>query len=117
MAKGRYPEMPVGGCLKFFRDQWKQITDHKWVLSTIANGYKFQSFPPFSGIRETVVNANNQAILNLEKESLLQKAVTDLYLLLNDSMVFTLPFSWSEKVGRPAGCDKFETPKSVSQHF
>ena len=79
MAKGRYPEIPVGGHLKFFIDQWKQITDDKWVLSTIANGYKleFQSLPPFSGIRETVVNANNQAILNLEIESLLQKAVIE----------------------------------------
>ena len=79
MAKGRYPEIPVGGRLKFFIDQWKQITDDKWVLSTIANGYKleFQSLPPFSGIRETVVIANNQAILNLEIESLLQNAVIE----------------------------------------
>ena len=79
MAKGRYPEIPVGGRLKFFIDQWKQITDDKWVLSTMANGYKleFQSLLPFSGIRETVVNANKQAILNLEIESLLQKAVME----------------------------------------
>ena len=75
MVKGRYPELPVGGRLKFFIDQWKLITDDKWVLSTIANGYKleFQNLPPFSGIRETHVNASNQAILNSEVESLLQK--------------------------------------------
>ena len=48
-------------------------------LITIANGYKleFQRFPPFSGIRERVVNANNQAILNVEIESLLQTAVIE----------------------------------------
>ena len=66
--------------LKLFIDQWKLIMDDKWVLSTIiANEYKleFQSFPPLSGIRETVVNANNWAILNLEIESLLQKAVIE----------------------------------------
>ena len=79
MVKGRYPELPVGGRLKFFIDQWKLITDDKWVLSTIANGYKleFQNLPPFSGIRETHVNANNQAILNSEVESLLQKAAIE----------------------------------------
>lgn len=79
IAKGCYPELPVGGRLKFFIDQWKLITDDKWVLSTIAKGYKleFQNFPPFSGIRETVVNASNQAILNSEVESLLQKAAIE----------------------------------------
>ena len=79
MVKGRYPELPVGGRLKFFIDQWKLITDDKWVLSTIANGYKleFQNLPPFSGIKETHVNASNQAILNSEVESLLQKAAIE----------------------------------------
>ena len=67
------------GHVKFFIDQWKLIKDDNLVLSTIAKGYKleFQSFPPFSGISETVVDANNQAILNSIIESLRQKAVIE----------------------------------------
>ena len=93
--------------------------DDKWILSTIANGYKleFQSLPPFSGIRETVVNANNQAILNLEIEILLQKAVIEPVPYAQRLQGFYSTFFLvPKKVGRSAGCDKFETPQSVSQN-
>lgn len=69
----------MGGRLRFFTDQWRQITDDKWVLSTIAKGYKleFQSWPPLSGIKETRVNAKNQDILNSEIQKLLEKAAIE----------------------------------------
>ena len=37
------------------------ITDDQWAISTIKDGLKleFLEKPPFSGIRETVVNAIN----------------------------------------------------------
>ena len=62
---GRFPKIPVGGRLKFFVDQWKLLTDDQWVISTIRDGskLKFLEIPPFSVIKETVVNAQNQNIL------------------------------------------------------
>ena len=61
LKKGLFSEIPVGGRLRFFINQWIQITDDKWVLSTIKNGHKleFQSLPPFKGIRETPVTVKN----------------------------------------------------------
>ena len=73
------PELPVGGHLKFFIDQWKKITDNKWVLSTISKGYKleFQSFPPQTGIIQTRATAHAFKIINSEVEKLLEKAAIE----------------------------------------
>ena len=73
------PELPVGGRLKFFIDQWRKITDDKWVLSTISKGYKleFQSFPPRTGIIQTRATAHALKIINSEVEKLLEKAAIE----------------------------------------
>ena len=65
------PKLPVGGRLKFFIDQWRKITDNKWVLSTISKGYKleFQSFPPQTGFIQTRATAHAFKIINSEVES------------------------------------------------
>ncbi|MCG8045731.1 MAG: hypothetical protein JAY66_08610 [Candidatus Thiodiazotropha taylori] len=76
---GQFPEIPVGGRLKFFVDQWKLITDDQWVISTIRDGLKleFLKIPPFSGIKETVVNVQNHFILQQEVEKLLEKGAIE----------------------------------------
>ena len=42
-----YPDFPVGGRLTFFVEQWEELTDNKWILSTFGNGFKilFKSLP------------------------------------------------------------------------
>ena len=79
LLKVCYPEIPVGGRLKFFMDQWKQITKDKWVLTTTEKGYKleFQTLPPYTGIRQTSVNPTNLSILNSEVGKLLEKAAIE----------------------------------------
>lgn len=68
-------EIPVGGRLKHFVDQWEMITNDQWVLSVLKQGYKleFQQIPPFTGIRQTHANARNTCILWEEVGKLLQK--------------------------------------------
>ena len=40
LLKVCYLEIPAAGRLKFFINQWKQITKDKWVLTTAEKGYK-----------------------------------------------------------------------------
>ena len=46
------PDIPVGGRLAHFVEQWEELTDNKWVLSNVRNGFKipFKSVPPLSVI-------------------------------------------------------------------
>ena len=68
------PEIPVGGRLRFFLDNWKKIND-QWVLSVIEEGYKleFSGHPPQTGIKQTSVQRENLNILEAEVEDLLRK--------------------------------------------
>ena len=45
------PDIPVGRRLAHYVEQWEELTDNKWVLSIIRNGFKipFKSVPPLSG--------------------------------------------------------------------
>lgn len=75
----KFPEIPVGGRLKFFVHEWEKITQDQWILSVLREGLKleFTTKPPFSGVRQTNVNAQNAAILQLEVEKLLQKGAIE----------------------------------------
>ena len=44
------PDIPVGGRLAHFVEQWEELTDNKWVLSIVRNGFKipFKSVPSLS---------------------------------------------------------------------
>lgn len=74
-----YPQLPVGGRLKFFIKEWEKITDDKWVLSTIANGLKldFLSKPKWEGVKQTYVDAKHLPIILSEVESLLEKGAIE----------------------------------------
>ena len=75
----KFPEIPVGGRLKFFLNQWQKITQDRWVLSVMKEGLKleFISKPPFSGVRQTNASAQNLSILQLEVDKLLQKGAIE----------------------------------------
>ena len=68
-------QIPVGGRLRFFLENWKKIINDQWVLAVIKEGYKleFTQNPPQSGIRETLVPSRNLDILNAEVAELLRK--------------------------------------------
>ena len=69
------PEIPVGGRLRFFIQNWVKITQDQWVLSLIQEGYKleFETIPSFNGIKETKLPNENMSILLQEVDTLLQK--------------------------------------------
>ena len=69
------PQIPVGGRLRLFLDNWQKITSDQWVISTIKDGYKleFLNIPAFSGIRPTVVPLKDQTHISQEIDTLLQK--------------------------------------------
>ena len=71
-----YPQIPVGGRLQFFIKEWEKITDNKWVLSTIAEGLKFEfiSKPKWIG---TCVPVKNLPIILTDVESLLEKGAIE----------------------------------------
>ena len=71
----KLPQIPVGGRLTLFLDNWKKITSDQWVLSVIKEGYKleFLSIPLPTGIRPTVVPVLDQELISQEIDSLLQK--------------------------------------------
>ena len=72
-------EIPVGGRLRFFTDNWKKITDDEWVLSVVQEGYKleFVKKPLFSGVKETKIAFQNVEIFQKEIIELLQKDVIE----------------------------------------
>lgn len=78
--KSKGSKIPVGGRLSLFIKEWEKITDDKWVLSVIREGYKleFQNFPPNTGIKQTCVNAKDIIILNQEVEKLLEKEAIEI---------------------------------------
>ena len=45
-----HPDIPVGRRLAHFVERWEELTDNKWVLSIVRNGFKipFKSVPPLS---------------------------------------------------------------------
>ena len=45
-----FPDLPVGGRLAHFVEQQEELTDNKWVLPIVRNGFKipFKSVPPLS---------------------------------------------------------------------
>ena len=108
--------MPVGGRLKFFIDQWRKITDHKWVLSTISKWYKleFQSFPPLTGI----IQCNSTCIKNYKFRGVkvvrksCNRACTDCRRIFR---FLQYSFSGTQKDRRFKACNKLETPQPVSQ--
>ena len=69
------PEIPVGGRLTQFLDEWKMITSDKWVLAVIENGLalEFISKPPCTGIIETRASVQHLDILQKEVKKLLEK--------------------------------------------
>ena len=48
----KFPKIPVGGRLTHFLKDWEQITQDKWVLEIVKQGYKleFKTIPVFNGI-------------------------------------------------------------------
>ena len=76
----KFPEIPVGGRLKFFLNQWQKNNSRS--LGSFNNkkeGLKleFISNPPFSGVRQTNASAQNLSILQLEVDKLLQKGAIE----------------------------------------
>ena len=56
-------------------NEWKKITDDKWVLEIIQKGYKleFLKKQAFRGIKQTSVPPDQIELISLEIESLLKK--------------------------------------------
>lgn len=70
-------EIPVGGRLQFFLQKLGKITQDKWVLSVMREGYQLDFLEkfPFIGVKETKVSAKNLSIYQKEIDSLLEKGV------------------------------------------
>ena len=109
----KFPELSIGGRLKFFLNKWQQITQDQWVLATIKEGLKleFLTKPPFSGIRQTNVNALNLDIIQLEVNNLLQKGAIEP--VPPDRFLLNI-ISFTKKIRGTKTSNKLETTKQVS---
>ena len=70
------PDIPVGGRLAHFVEQWEELTDNKWVLSIVRNGFKipFSSVPPLSVVPINL-SQSSFPLLREEMAELLKKPV------------------------------------------
>ena len=68
------PDIPVGGRLAYFVEQWEELTDNKWVLSIVRNGFKiaFKSIPPLSVVPISL-SQSSSPLLQEEIVELLKK--------------------------------------------
>lgn len=70
--------LPVGGRLGHFSDRWADITQDKWVLSVVRNGYKipFDREPPLSP-SPLFLGQSESPILQEEVQKLLLKGAVE----------------------------------------
>ena len=68
------PDIPVGGRLAHFVEQWEELTDNKWVLSIVRNRLKipFKSVPPLSVV-PIKLSQSSSPLLREEIAELLKK--------------------------------------------
>ena len=83
-------EIPVGGRLIYFIDQWEKITDDQWVLSILKSGYllEFRKVPKFYGIKETTCSGQDVPIYQNAISNLLEKQVIEPVLIQNKNTGF-----------------------------
>ena len=72
------PDIPVGGRLAHFVEQWRELTNNKWVLSIVQDCFRipFKSTPPLSSVP---ISLSQSSTLLLEQEitDLLQKRAVE----------------------------------------
>ena len=51
------PDISVGGMLAHFVEQWEELTDNRWILSIVQNGFKiqFKSVPLLSIVPRNLI--------------------------------------------------------------
>ena len=71
-------DIPVGGRLAHFAEKWEEITDNKWVLSIIRNGFRipFIKIPPLSSV-PIRMSQSSSPFLREEIENLLNKRAVE----------------------------------------
>ena len=71
------PDIPVGGRLAHFVEQWEELTDNKWVLSIVRNGFKipFKSVPPLSVVPINLSQSSSPLLREEIAELLKKRAV------------------------------------------
>ena len=73
-----YPDIPVGGRLAHFVEQWEEMTDNKWVLSIVRNRFEipFKSVPPLSVVPINLSQSSSR-LLQEEIAELLNKLAVE----------------------------------------
>ena len=71
-------DIPVGGRLAHFAEKWEEITDNKWVLSIVRNGFRipFIKIPPLSSV-PIRMSQSSSPFLREEIENLLNKRAVE----------------------------------------
>ena len=73
-CKSYRADIPLGGRLVHFVEQWKKLTDSKWVLSILRKGFRrpFRLIPPLSSV-PIKLSQSSSLLLREEIDILLQK--------------------------------------------
>ena len=68
----------MGGRLAHFAEKWEEITDNKWVLSIVRNGFRipFIKIPPLSSV-PIRMSQSSSPFLREEIENLLNKRAVE----------------------------------------
>ena len=72
------PDIPLGGRLTHFVEQWEELTDNKWVLSIFQNRFEipFKSVPPLSVVPINL-SQSSPPLLQEEIAELLKKQAVE----------------------------------------
>ena len=84
------PDIPVGGRLAHFVEQWEELTDNKWILSIVRNWFKIP-FKPVPLLLAFLINLVqfSSPLLQEEIAELLKKQAVERVQNLNSR--FLLP--------------------------
>ena len=71
------PDIPVGGRLAHFVEQWEELTDNKWIFYIVRNGFKiaFKSVPPLSVVPINLSQSSSPLLREEIAELLKKRAV------------------------------------------
>jgi hypothetical protein len=71
--------LPVGGRIQKFKQNWINLVSDQWVLNIVSQGYKieFVQIPQFAGVRETPLNKgpHQEALLEEVQQLLVKNAI------------------------------------------
>ena len=114
LTLGNLENLPVAGRLRFFKENWKKLTNDPFILK-VVQGYQIPLLPEptqFSSPSEVQMKQEEQILVDQEIEKMLEKTNNKTSTTLK-RLVSEYPFPSHQKRHRISSCYQFEKVESV----